>query len=181
MLDFDKTMHGLVSKIGGSYLRYCDDILFIVPSKDADRISAEAFTQIKQIKLEINIKKTETRVFSRTGPVLMANLPLQYLGFTFDGKRILIRSSALARYSQRMKQGVQLAKLTAKSRNKTRAALGLPSKALFKRKLYDKYSHLGKKNFVSYGFRAAEILKSQEIRNQLKPLWHRLVAEIVKS
>jgi len=180
MLDFDKQIQALISKIGGSYYRYCDDILVIVPTKDANHIAGDVRVRIKQLELDINPKKTEIREFVRTGKLLTANQPLQYLGFTFDGQRILIRSAALARYSQRMKQGVQLAKLTANSRNKTRAALGLKSKSLFKCKLYEKYSHLGKRNFVRYGYRAADLLQSQAIRDQLEPLWHRLVAEIAK-
>ena len=180
MLDFDKEIKSLVSKIGGSYYRYCDDILVIVPTKDAYHIAGDVQMRIKQLQLEINPKKTEIREFLRTSKLLTATHPLQYLGFTFDGQRILIRSAALARYSQRMKQGVQLAKLTAESRNRARTTLRLKSKSLFKRKLYEKYSHLGKRNFVRYGHRAADILQSQAIRDQLEPLWHRLVAEIAK-
>ena len=180
MFDFDKEMQSLVSKVGGSYYRYCDDILIIVATKDASHIAGDVRVRIKQLKLDINPKKTEIREFSRTGALLSADRPLQYLGFTFDGQRILLRSASLARYSQRMKQGVHLAKLTAKSRNAARAAHGLKSNALYKYKLYQKYSHLGKKNFVRYGYRAADILKSQAIRDQLEPLWHRLVVEIAK-
>ena len=36
--------------------------------------------------------------------------PLQYLGFTFDGRRALIRSGTLARYYRRMRNGVRVAK-----------------------------------------------------------------------
>lgn len=180
MFDFDIQMQSLVSKIGGSYYRYCDDILVIVATKDANHIAGDVRVRIKQLKLDINPRKTEIREFSRIGAMLSADRPLQYLGFTFDGQRILLRSAALARYSQRMKQGVNLAKLTAKSRNSARAAQGLKSNTLYKRKLYEKYSHLGKKNFVRYGHRAADILQSQAIRDQLEPLWHRLVAEIAK-
>lgn len=181
MLDFDKSVHALVTKFGGSYYRYCDDILVIAPTDEAETIDHFICDQIAKLKLRINRRKTEIRIFCGGGSLLKAELPLQYLGFFFDGQRILLRSASLARYSQRMKKGIRFAKLTADSRNRKRANLGLQPKNLFKRKIYERYSHLGNRNFISYGYRAASILKSKAIRKQLKPLWGRLRAEILKD
>lgn len=181
LLDFDTTMRDVVEARGGTYLRYCDDILIAVPAGSDAGLEAIVVHQLKALKLEANPKKTEKSRFARAGKGLACDRPLQYLGFLFDGQRVLIRSAALAKFSGRMNQGVKLAKATAKNRNAERLEHGLPVKALYKRKLYERYSHLGHRNFVRYGFRAAKILNSEAIRLQLRPLWGRLKTAIEKS
>lgn len=180
MLDFDKTVLEYVNKIGGSYYRYCDDILVIIHPKKRDKTISFIKSEILKLKLMINEEKTEIANFSLTGDKQKSDRPLQYLGFTFDGERILIRSAALARFSGKMKGGVKLAKNTCEKRNIIRQEKGLFERDLYKRKIYDRYSHLGKRNFLSYGYRAASKMKSKSIRKQLKPLWNRLQKEIEK-
>ena len=51
---------------------------------------------------------------------------------------------------------------------------------LYKRKLHSLYSYRGKRNFLSYGYRAAKIMNSKSIKKQLKPLWQRFQDEILK-
>ena len=174
LLDFDAAMNVEVHNRGGEYFRYCDDILVVLPA--GMDIGMEAFVkaQLDALKLEANPKKTETSQFICSGRIQQCDRALQYLGFIFDGQRVLIRSAALAKFSGRMNQGVRLAKATAKSKNIARLERGLPPKLLYKRKLYERYSHLGQRNFVRYGIRAANIMKSDAIRRQLRPLWARL-------
>jgi len=181
MLEFDKEISALMARLGGYYLRYCDDILIIL-DKDDDRKTENAIYDLikNNYKLEINSDKTERSVFRKRANGQFSNRPLQYLGFTYDGQRVLIRSAALAKFSNRMKRGVRLAKLTAKSRNKSRSALGLGERGIFKRKLYTRYSMVGGRNFVTYGYRAAKTFSSESIRRQLRPLWNRLQREIEK-
>ncbi|MEC7470060.1 MAG: hypothetical protein VYC51_09455, partial [Pseudomonadota bacterium] len=106
---------------------------------------------------------------------------LQYLGFTFDGERKLIRSAALAKFSNRMKAGVRLAKKTVKRKNLESLLEGKPqTEVLRKKKIYERYSHLGRRNFLKYGYRAARVMGSKSIKKQLKPLWSRLHNEIEK-
>lgn len=180
LLDFDAAMQAEVNARGGTYLRYCDDILVAVPAGNDVGLENFVVAQLKSLKLAANPKKTEKSRFVRAGKVLTCDRPLQYLGFMFDGQRVLLRSAALAKFSGRMNQGVRLAKATAKSRNAERVARGLPPKPLYKRKLYERYSHLGHRNFVRYGARAAKIMKSDAIRRQLRPLWGRLRTAIEK-
>ena len=73
-----------------------------------------------------------------------------------------------------MKRGVSLAKQTMLSKNKNRIVNGQQERNLFKRQIYSRYSHLGGRNFLRYGYRAAEIMDSVEIKRQLRPLWGRL-------
>lgn len=178
MLEFDKKMVELVSPKDGKYVRYCDDMLVIIPRHSYRRIESKSQKFIEELKLKINPDKTEICRFALKRGKLRSNRLLPYLGFTFDGQNVLLRSAALARYSQRMKSGVRLAAATAKSKNDQRVAQGRPIKALYKRKLYERYSHLGGRNFVRYGFRAAQFMLSKSIRKQLKPLWPRLKEEI---
>lgn len=181
MFQFDREMQEIVGELGGRYYRYCDDMLFIVPQEYMAGVEDTVTERIGKLKLTINPDKTEKRIFRRgkNGGVI-ADKPLQYLGFLFDGQRILIRSAAFARYSQRMKKGVRLAKKTRIKRNNQRIQNGLSPKVLYRRQIYERYSHLGKRNFVRYGLRAADIMNSNSIRRQLKPLWRELKSEIDK-
>ncbi|HBT2249593.1 TPA: hypothetical protein MA468_005557, partial [Klebsiella pneumoniae] len=108
MLDFDIEMRDYAQERGGHYYRYCDDMLFIVPTKYNKTLAGDVAQRIKHLKVELNTKKTEIRDFIYKDSTLVANMPLQYLGFIFDGSNILLRSSSLARYSERMKRGVRL-------------------------------------------------------------------------
>ena len=112
---------------------------------------------------------------------LSASKPLQYLGFLFDGQRILIRSAAFAKYSNRMRRGISLAKQTMRSRNQNRVKNGLEERELFLKKIYSRYSHLGQRNFLRYGYKAAKIMGSIAIRRQLRPLWSRLQIVLAKE
>lgn len=178
MMEFDAEMNSFAKSVNGIYLRYCDDILFVVPLSEIDNCGRIAGKSISALKLSINGAKTERRAFTRESGVLRSDKPLQYLGFTFDGQQILIRSAAFARYSNHMKRGVRLAKATSRRWNKIRSDRGAEEKGVYRRKLYQKYSYLGRRNFITYGHRAAKIMNSDAIRGQLKPLWGRLQAEI---
>ncbi|UZX56248.1 reverse transcriptase domain-containing protein [Yersinia ruckeri] len=180
MLNFDIDMKNYVNSVGGDYYRYCDDMLFIVPLDQIDKVAGIAERELFKLKVKLNVKKTELRSFTSTSERITADKPLQYLGFLFDGHNIYLRSSSLSRYSDRMRRGVRLAKATMKSKNKTRVAKGLVKKSLFKEKIYARYAHVGKRNFLTYGYRAARIMESSTIRKQLKPLLQRLKNEIEK-
>jgi len=180
MSTFDKEISSLMSKLNGCYYRYCDDILCIVTETKSEEVEKIVFKKIQNLKLDINIGKTKTSSYEFKNGKILCDKPLQYLGFIFDGNHKLIRSAALARFSERMKSGVKLAKMTKRKFNQIRLNKGVAPKKLYKRKIYEKYSHLGQQNFIRYGFRSAGIMKSKAIKKQLKPLWHRLKKEIEK-
>ncbi len=178
MFEFDRRAKQVMDEQGGSYYRYCDDMLFITTKKYRDDIEYFAQDEIKKLNLSINVDKTEKRDFWINAGVQVCNKPLQYLGFTFDGQRKLLRSAALARFSNRMKRGVRLAKATQRKCNAIKRNRGLNERDLYKRKLYERYSYLGKRNFITYSHRAADHMKSDAIRDQVKPLWSRLQSEM---
>ncbi|MEZ9256681.1 antiviral reverse transcriptase Drt2 [Vibrio splendidus] len=181
MFDFDVKMKEFVNVHNGKYFRYCDDMLFIVPIEYKSKVESFAMETIQSLQLSVNPKKTEIRIFRKDGEKLKADKHLQYLGFMFNGEDIFIRSSSLARYSERMRRGVRLAKKTMIKYNNIRHHTGQPERPLFKRKLYSRYTHLGKRNFITYGIRAANKMESHSIRRQLKPLFKRFNDEINKD
>jgi len=180
MLDFDMVANQFAANAGGRYMRYCDDILLILPSSRAKEAESFCETEIQKLKLAINPKKTDTCYFTLAAGSQVCSRPLQYLGFLFDGRQILIRSAAFAKFSNRMKRGVSLAKQTMRSKNKAKQAKGATEQGLYLRKVLSRYSHLGQRNFVRYGYKAAALLKSNAIRRQLRPLWGRLKRAIAK-
>lgn len=180
MLNFDKTISDVVKEIGGIYYRYCDDMLFVVPTEFSHSLDSLVRQQIIKLKIDINPKKTEIRNFIFDVNRFHSAKPLQYLGFLYDGEKILIRSSALAKYSDRMRRGIRLAKKTKIKRNRIKIFSGQKPTKLYKRKIYERYSHLGRRNFITYGLKAAERMNSTAIKKQLKPLWNRLQEEIIK-
>lgn len=180
MFDFDIAMKKFVDECNGKYFRYCDDMLFIVPIGKEKQIEALATKEIKSLELTINEKKTEIRTFRLANGVLKADKHLQYLGFQFDGENIFIRSSSLSRYRNRMHRAINLAKRTEKKYNIIRTGNSRNNKDLFKRKLYSRYTHFGRRNFITYGIKAAKLMESETIKRQLKPLFNRFRDELNK-
>lgn len=180
MLEFDSAALTFAQSNGGTYLRYCDDMLFLMPLGMKGPTEAFVMAELKALEVDINADKTDSCDFTLRGGQQIADHPLQYLGFMYDGQRVVIRSAAFAKFSSRMKRGVSLAKQTRRRKNKLRTRLGAPERELYLRKIFTRYSHLGKRNFLRYGYNAADIMKSQEIRRQLRPLWSRLLDEIAE-
>ena len=180
MMNFDVAAKQFAAARGGKYMRYCDDMLFILPGQDHAEVERFAESEMTNLKLSLNASKTEVCIFTKSSEDSQqtTSRPLQYLGFLFDGKRILIRSAAFAKFSNQMRRGVRLAKLTMRSRNAMRTQAGIPERDLFLKKIYTLYSHFGGRNFLRYGYKASVIMESTEIRKQLRPLWGRLQAVI---
>lgn len=182
LLEFDKNIKDYANLIGGTYYRYCDDILFVAPTtENIVDIKKRITTQSKKVKVSINEEKTVIRKFRFDSSTLKANQPLQYLGFLFNGENVYIRSASLSRYSERMKCKIRLAKKTKEKHNRIRQENNQTPLAIFKRNIYSRYTHLGRRNFLRYGYRSARIMNSKTIKRQLKPLWNRVQEEIVKE
>jgi len=178
MLNFDKKVKEFAELVGGCYLRYCDDMFLIVPLEQKEHAFKFVEQEIAKIGLEFQGKKTERVNFNMKNGELIADKPLQYLGFVFDGTQVLLRSASLARYSERMRRGVRLAKATMRKRNRARASRGEANQPLYKKKIFQRYTHLGRQNFLSYGYRAAKLMGSKSIKRQLGRLWVRVLEEM---
>lgn len=178
MIQFDSNVQFICSSLGASYRRYSDDIMVICDESDADYIKKSIVRELNSIGLESNEKKFEGISFKKTTHYQISNKPLQYLGLTYDGKRTLIRSSSIARFSRRMLNGVRHRKILAKK------SIALKkTKRLYTRKLFERFSHLSssERSFERYTIRAIEITKSKLIRRQFRKSWRRLMNEIEKK
>ena len=185
MLPFDEAMHGLCDQHSWNYLRYCDDILVIGNPGEIDKIKSAVVREIAKLggSLAINDSKTECFEFiERDGvrtviPQLgrTVALPLQYLGFTFDGARIRVRSSSLSKYWRKLIRGARGTRIRAKRR----ASKG-GTATLIKRRVYEDVTHLGGRNFVSYVKRAQGVFGLSKLGRPLRKHFDRLQRELSK-
>lgn len=196
MLEFDKTIHKWISDRGGVYRRYSDDMFFICKPKDETVLLKKLKKELKKERLCFQDKKTQQVKFIRNHDDLQCkvknqisgdwnpNKNLTYLGFDFDGKRVLLKSQSLAKYFRKMKLNVRRGAHFAKKREKG-------EDYIYKRPLYKKFSTLGagrkriyvrdKKNpkkwhktdrydwgnYLSYVYLAAAIMDEPAIKKQV--------------
>jgi hypothetical protein len=177
MLDFDEALAAWVAARGGIYRRYCDDILVAVPASCSDNVADFVQSKIVELALEIQPEKTTEHQFQVVGGVVQLDKPLSYLGFVFDGSRVLIRTVGISRYYAKMRSGVRLAGQTMRKHNAGKRK----KEPMRTRKLYVLYSYVGRHNFTSYAYRAARDLKSPAIKKQIRRHWSVLKEEIKNS
>lgn len=155
MFNFDLAIFSKVKSIGGIYRRYSDDIVIVCPKEFLSEVIKYAEDEINKLLLEIQKSKTEIRRFSivksRVVCVDDKNLAskLQYLGIEFDGVHTFIRHKSYARFERRMTKAIIRKKIYAE-RNKT---------PIFKKQIYESFSPLGKRNYISYSKSAISKLK----------------------
>lgn len=165
---FDLSMLEYCNKIGGSYRRYSDDIALVfpvcVPKED---VSSKIEELLEMVRLSIAKNKTETATFQEGRLQKDSPRPfIQYLGFTFDGDRILIRASTQHAYLRKMRRGIH-AKMIAFKHNPKKTIS--EKKEPFKREVLSRYTHLGKRrNFLRYAHKASKIMESPDIKKQFK-------------
>ena len=172
MLHFDSTMDALAQSVGGLYRRYSDDILFICAPNDALRVKSALLEELVRHELTLNNDKTEELVFRRDKAGRLACYDvtngkhekagkLQYLGFEFDGSRVYIRSSSFSRYQARLRARIRKALALAHGGQTI-------SPTVFRRKMFNRNTDKGRRNFITYARDAAVILDSPEIKRQIR-------------
>jgi len=177
LLEFDEEMHTMITGHGGFYRRYCDDILFVVPTPEArGQVLTMMRTMLTELGLTAHPDKTEVMDFPGRDMLLPESRTLNYLGFTFDGVNKRIRPASIARYYKKMRAGVSRARairyrVNVRENNRN-------WRPLRTRKLFILYSYLGRHNFLSYAFQAAHIMNDDGIKRQVKAHWRRLLGEI---
>lgn len=214
MLPFDCELLAEVEKVGGVYRRYSDDLVIICEQKHMSHLISTAEQKIKDLKLKISTDKTEICAFSKTkdsrfltaqtlahtAPYKMSNKQgkFTYLGFSFDGRKVLIKDKNISRFYRRMKQAVRKRvrqanierpeklddRLIVHKRRLTkrfcaRGKMSLKVERKASRLVYDKVTgeHYFKSelqprrqygNFHSYAKRAARIMNEPAILRQLR-------------
>jgi hypothetical protein len=159
------------------YRRYCDDILLVMPTIELRQEVEDLILRwCTDLRLPVNPEKTERIEFTLVNGRLTTQKPLQYLGFTFDGRNKRIRPASVAKYYKKMRKGVGRAKAVRFRADRDR---GRPYTTWLRRKkLYIHYSYLGRHNFLAYAFDAARIMNDAGIKKQVKKHWERLQEEI---
>lgn len=190
MLDFDVKLKKILDKTGSSYYRYCDDILIITPEINTENIEEEIYNLIDMFKLDVNKDKTEYFQFMKKDNIstllkrgIDGNYSegyLQYLGFLFNGNNIYLRTGSITKYDYKMKKALYVASKTREKINdKIRTKCNIPHyNRLYKKKLYRKFSSLGKLNFIKYAETSKSIMCSNSIKKQIKHLNNNLLKEI---
>jgi len=178
MIRFDQHIGKLVREFNGLYRRYSDDIMIVCPPEHACRIIDAVNDQLERHKLKVNEAKTEKAQFRHlndgSGELTRLdgkNGPFQYLGFQFDGDHIRIRDSSSTRFNRRMRRAVRRA-------SKSNALGG--TRPLPKRRLYERYTCYGKRNYVAYANRAADRMDEPAIKAQLRNHCSALKREITR-
>lgn len=182
MIEFDKIISKMINRFSGLYKRYSDDIIVVCELSNYKNIERKVTEYIKNIcDLELNRDKTDITIFKYINEKLTAydeslekNKKIQYLGFEFDGQHIYIRSSSMSRYYRRMKNTVSVT---------VNRAYGKKSRGdrIFRKKLYEKCTVKGKRNFNSYAMRASKIMDSTSIRKQTARHFDIIKKEISKK
>jgi hypothetical protein len=185
LIDFDKDLEEKARQENFSYYRYCDDILIICDSEKAeelqkftiDKIKNEYFLEIQNKKVELTEfrpnSKGKIRAFNKKKQIKnnisstnqknesLYYKSLQYLGFEFNGQDIFIRSSSLSRYFRKMKARIVKTISMAYSDN-------TKSEKIWKDQIFTRYTHLGKRNFITYAYKAAKENYSNT-KGEIKP------------
>lgn len=189
MLPFDKSMNEFCNNHGAVYRRYSDDILIICDKDSKEDICRHIMTTIKEQGKYLSIhqiednKKSKSKCYDFTSDRIIEE-PLQYLGFTFDGKDIKIRGSSMARYLRKSKRGIRSMRLATQNKIKRLVEAGQAPKQiktkLYRRSLYRNYTHLGKRTFWVYVNRAFDDMGDITLKKQMRKHFER-VKKIIDS
>jgi hypothetical protein len=206
LLHFDRLINDFVTSNDiGIYRRYSDDMVVVCPLSEKEKLLELVFTEIKKYKLEIQPIKTQIFQFKSVnehlicgeeydnGKIVNWHKNFIYLGFEFDGETVLLKSASVSGFYRKMKRSIRKSKYHKKS----------TGKELFKRRLLKKHTYRGAKrnrkykwnekekkfektdyynwgNFLSYAFKAANIMINNKIKQQTKRHWNIFSREIKK-
>lgn len=182
MFGFDARVSKQIRNWNGAYYRYSDDILIIVP-KSVSISDIENFIQkeVEVIKLSISSHKTEAFTFGYEKGIYVSRnaktgrkKDLSYLGLSYDGHRVLFKHASLAGYQRRV---------VAIVRREYRKSFRRNAK-LAKRKIYERYTRFGRRNYYHYVLRCAKGLRehgfdSAHIKRQGTDFFvHKMIKEL---
>lgn len=158
MLPFDEAVRQVADTVGGFYRRYCDDILVVVPAYRVLKVKKAIADAVASLSLELQHAKTLECRFSPR-----ASKPLQYLGLVFDGSRITLRHTGIARHYAKMRRGVGL---YADALDGATPMIKQRRKELLNR--YTEYTGENNRTYFRYIKRAVEKSGSAALRRQLR-------------
>ena len=169
MIKFDEDIKLYVKSKNGTYMRYSDDFIIILPYiRDADITDFKSFifSYVDTMNGLIDLQKEKTSCYTYINKVIYENnqpSKINYLGFIFDGKNIRMRPRAITKYYYRMRR-----KAHTIGRNNWKSSKG---KHISAKKLYSIYSYNDdKQTFIDYSKKAKGVLKlnDQEVDALIK-------------
>ncbi len=173
MLSFDRKVGEWANQNAAYYRRYSDDIIIIVePAKEnAARAVIEETAASTGHGLTIHPDKTEVSRFLPSNGDIEVDRPLTYLGFTFNGRTVMLRARTLSRYYRRM---------TYAARGTVRGArrAGKLASLAHRRSVYRELTHLGSNNFYQYAKRADAKFHQSSVKRQLKRHFQILIRKL---
>lgn len=148
MLEFDKEVYTEISNKKGFYQRYSDDMIIVCKQEDEQAVLNLITKEIEKVKLEVQPAKTKTYRYSSSegkfrgglikDNVVYHNYQLEYLGFRYDGERVLIKTSGFSKFYRGMKRSITRgAYYASRSTN--------PDRTLYKTRLYKRFTTRGAK------------------------------------
>lgn len=171
MMDFDEVVSNYLTGINGKYFRYCDDMIFIFDASDKLKVEHLIKSEIQKLILPINSAKTQEIEFknglSSFNPLSInySNpCKLQYLGLLFDGKNVYLRDTGLSKYNRKLRKAIRMRTAHYK-RLKINKRHG---NGIYMRTLHTRFTYIGKRNYISYAFRVADVHKSSNVKRQVK-------------
>jgi len=201
LIHFDKTINDFVSKNGGVYSRYSDDMVTVCSVDLKVELESLVYSEIEKYKLEIQKKKTQIFYFKKDNEKLICGQEFLekinwdknfiYLGFEFDGQNVFLKSASLSGYYRKMKRTIRRGRhFENKKGSKTKGEF-------FKGRIFKKYSYKGAKrnskwlwdekenkfvksetynwgNFLSYAYKASKVMINNKIKCQTKRHWRKL-------
>ncbi|MFR0547141.1 hypothetical protein ACLUXU_08910 [Limosilactobacillus reuteri subsp. suis] len=119
MIQFDELLAEMMNKYNGIYRRYSDDFIIIIPQadisyEDIKNLKNEIITKSDEInKLEIEHAKTQLLSYSKEAKSIYKyddlgwkKSSLSYLGFSFDGVSVSLRSNSIYKFIYRSKRTI---------------------------------------------------------------------------
>lgn len=159
MLELDKKINDFVQSHCGVYRRYSDDFVIILPTQSQTQQDIEEIITLfdewkKEGILELQSEKTQVFKLDKKnnlkniGHLFIPKLneskhKINFLGFSFDGKQVVIRDKSISKYYYRMRHkaiGI------ARKYNRKNGYKG--SDKLYR--LYSERGEYGKGNFLTY-------------------------------
>ncbi|EUJ31438.1 reverse transcriptase domain-containing protein [Listeria cornellensis] len=124
MIDLDKKIQELVMNNHGIYRRYSDDFIIAIPKKSLATVEDFKFVQSEIIDLinesGLTLQADKTKVYEFCNKEIYdleinKRASIDYLGFVFDGKNVLMRQKSPYKFYRKAYQLIEIAK------NKSRA------------------------------------------------------------
>lgn len=179
MLEVDKQIHDLVEQYHGFYMRYSDDFIVIVPDEPNNN-ALNVFSEVRAFiasapRLKLEPSKTQyfhykEEKVENIGKAIDKGADdskkfINFLGFSFNGTKVFIRSKTTAKYYYRMHRK---AKNIAKTGGYTRKGNHINLSGLYT--LYSEHGAKSKRgNYFTYIEHAEEEYgQDEEIRHDLK-------------